>query len=86
MEKTISRHLILSRKTKGYPTEALIKNTPTSYEFIWEPGFEFVKDPFDTLAFNITFYVLDKAQNKKEKTVKFVIKNTVDESLRDSYV
>ncbi|WAC11683.1 hypothetical protein [Dyadobacter pollutisoli] len=73
-------------ENKRVPTEALIKNTPTSYEFIWEPGFEFVKDPFDTLAFNITFYVLDKAQNKKEKTVKFVIKNTVDESLRDAYV
>jgi hypothetical protein len=73
-------------ENKRVPVEALIKNTPTSYEFIWEPGFEFVKDPFDTLAFNITFYVLDKAQNKKEKTVKFVIKNTVDESLRDSYV
>ncbi|MCE6988377.1 hypothetical protein [Dyadobacter sp. CY323] len=68
------------------PHSALIKNTPTSYEFIWEPGFEFVKDPFDTLAFNITFYVLDKAQNKKERTVKMVIKNTVDESLRDNYV
>jgi hypothetical protein len=73
-------------ENKRVPAEALIKNTPTSYEFIWEPGFEFVKDPFDTLAFNITFYVLDKAQNKKEKTVKFVIKNTVDESLRDNYV
>lgn len=73
-------------ENKNVPKEALVKNTPTSYEFIWEPGFEFVKDPFDTLAFNITFYVMDKAQNKKEKTVKFVIKNTVDESQRDEYV
>ncbi|QRR02265.1 hypothetical protein [Dyadobacter sandarakinus] len=73
-------------ENKRVPAEALVKNTPTSYEFIWEPGFEFVKDPFDTLAFNITFYVLDKAQNKKEKSVRFVIKNTVDESVRDAYV
>ncbi|REA62181.1 hypothetical protein DSL64_11055 [Dyadobacter luteus] len=73
-------------ENKNVPKEALVKNTPTSYEFIWEPGFDFVKDPFDTLAFNITFYVMDKSQNKKEKTVKFVIKNTVDESQRDAYV
>ncbi|MCE7043712.1 hypothetical protein [Dyadobacter sp. CY312] len=73
-------------ENKNVPKEALVKNTPTSYEFIWEPGYDFVKDPFDTLAFNITFYVLDKSQNKKEKTVKFVIKNTVDESQRDAYV
>lgn len=73
-------------ENKKVPQSALVKNTPTSYEFIWEPGYDFVKDPFDTLAFNITFYVLDKAQNKKERTVRFVIKNTVDESLRDTYV
>lgn len=71
---------------KKVPKDALIKNAPTNYEFIWEPGYEFVKDPFDTLAFNVTFYVMDKAQNKKEKTVRFVIKNTIDESLRDTYV
>ena len=73
-------------ENKKVPASALVKNTPTSYEFIWEPGYDFVKDPLDTLAFNITFYVLDKAQNKKERSVKFVIKNTVDESLRDTYV
>lgn len=73
-------------ENKNVPKEALVKNTPTNYEFIWEPGFDFVKDPFDTLAFNVTFYVLDKSQNKKEKVVRFVIKNTVDESQRDAYV
>jgi len=73
-------------ENKNVPKEALIKNAPTSYEFIWEPGYDFVKDPFDTLAFNITFYVMDKAQNKREKTIRFVIKNTVDESQRDEYV
>ncbi len=73
-------------ENKNVPKDALVKNAPTSYEFIWEPGYEFVKDPFDTLAFNITFYVMDKALNKKEKTLRFVIKNTVDERQRDAYV
>ncbi len=73
-------------ENKKVPESALVKNTPTSYEFIWEPTYDFVKDPFDTLAFNITFYATDKSQNKKEKTIHFVIKNTVDERQRDAYV
>ena len=73
-------------ENKNVPASALVKNTPTNYEFIWEPGYEFVNDPFDTLAFNITFYAVDKSQNKKEKTVRFVIKNTIDQRQRDAYV
>lgn len=73
-------------ENKRVPATALVKNTPTNYEFIWEPTYDFVKDPFDTLAFNITFYAMDKAQNKREKTIRFVIKNTVDERQRDAYV
>lgn len=73
-------------ENKNVPESALVKNAPTSYEFIWEPGYEFVRDPFDSLAFNITFYVLDKAQNKKERTLRFIIENTVNESERDAYV
>lgn len=84
-EDDISTFAFIS-ENKNVPKEALVKNAPTSYEFIWEPGYDFVKDPFDTLSFNIIFYVMDKAQNKKEKTIRFVIKNTVDESLRDAYV
>ncbi|MCF0057496.1 hypothetical protein [Dyadobacter sp. CY356] len=73
-------------ENKNIPESALVKNAPTSYEFIWEPGYDFVRDPFDSLAFNITFYVLDKAQNKKERTLRFIIENTVNESERDAYV
>ena len=73
-------------ENKNVPSSALVKNEPTSYEFIWEPGYDFVKDPFDSLAFNITFYVLDKAQNKKERTLRFLIENTVNEAERDAYV
>ncbi len=73
-------------ENKNVPKGALVKNTPTNYEFIWEPGYSFVNDPYDTLAFNMTFYVMDKSQNKREKTVRFVIKNTVDQSERDAYV
>ncbi len=74
-------------ENKKVPQSALVKNTPTSYEFIWEPGYEFlVKIRSIRLPSILHLYVMDKAQNKKERSVKFVIKNTVDESLRDTYV
>ena len=63
----------------------LVKNTPTQYEFIWTPGYDFVKDPYDSLAFDITFYVLDKTRNRAERKIHFTILNTVNEDERDAY-
>jgi hypothetical protein len=67
------------------PKSALVRNTENQYEFIWQPGYDFVKDPYDTTSANLTFYVLDKAQNRSERNVAFVIKNTVNEAEKDRY-
>lgn len=71
---------------RDVPQKALIKNTNTSYEFIWEPTYDFVKDPLDTLAFDITFFVLDKSQNREEKKVRLCVINTINEAERDKYL
>ncbi|GHB84092.1 hypothetical protein [Persicitalea jodogahamensis] len=63
----------------------IVKNAPTSYEFIWTPSYDFVQDPFDSLAFDITFYVLDKARNRAERKIHFNIENTINEAERDAY-
>ena len=68
------------------PQSTIVKNTPTQYEFIWTPGYDFVKDPYDSLAFDVTFYVLDKARNRAERRIRFNIENTVNESERDAYL
>lgn len=70
---------------RDVPQSALVKNTTNQYEFIWTPSYDFVRDPFDSLAFNITFYVLDKAQNRAESKIRFVIENTVNEAELDAY-
>ncbi len=57
----------------------LVKNTPTQYEFIWTPGYDFVQDPKDTLSFYIDFFVLDKTQKREVKRINFTVKNTVNE-------
>lgn len=67
------------------PKTALVKNTENQYEFIWQPGFDFVKDPYDSLDAQITFYALDKAQNREERRISFTVFNTVNESEKDRY-
>ncbi|RIV27393.1 hypothetical protein DYU11_03545 [Fibrisoma montanum] len=67
------------------PKQALIKNTENQYEFIWQPGYNFVKDPYDSLRTVLTFYVLDKAQNREERKVSFTVYNTINEGEKDRY-
>lgn len=71
---------------RNLPQSALVKNTSNQYELIWTPSYDFVKDPFDSLAFDVTFYVLDRAQNRAERKIHFVIQNTVNEAERDGYL
>lgn len=65
------------------PKAALVKHTANNYEFIWSPGYEFVKDPQDSVSFNVNFYVLDKTQKRDEMKLKFTILNAVNEGEKD---
>jgi hypothetical protein len=65
------------------PKTALVKNTSTQYEFIWNPGYEFVRDPLDSIAFNVSFFVIDKAQKRDEIKIRFSVTNTVNELEKD---
>lgn len=68
------------------PKKALIRNTDNQYEFIWTPGYDFVKDPFDSLNVQMTFFVLDKAQNRDERKITFTVLNAVNEEAKDRYL
>lgn len=68
------------------PKSALIRNTANQYEFIWKPNYDFVKDPYDSLQTTLTFYVLDKAQNRDERKIRFTVFNAVNEEARDRYL
>ncbi|GAB3693117.1 hypothetical protein GCM10027592_12660 [Spirosoma flavus] len=67
------------------PKSSLVKNTNNQYEFIWQPNYDFVKDPYDSLNVEITFYVLDKAQNREERRITFTVLNAVNEAEKDRY-
>ncbi|MBC8154179.1 MAG: hypothetical protein H7Z72_14850 [Bacteroidetes bacterium] len=68
------------------PKSALVANTPNQHEFIWTPGYDFVKDPLDSVSFQVVFYALDKAQNREERKVNFTIYNAVNEGEKDRYI
>jgi hypothetical protein len=67
------------------PKSALVKNTDNQYEFTWRPGYDFVKDPLDSLQTTLTFYALDKAQNREQRALTFTVLNTVNEAEKDRY-
>jgi len=81
-ENDIASFNFISQNT-NIPASALVKNTPAQYEFIWKPGYDFVKDPQDSLSFNITFFVMDKSNKQQERTVTFSILNAVNEAESD---
>lgn len=64
---------------KDIQKQYLKQNTPTQFEFIWTPGYDFVKDPLDSIGFYIDFFVLDKTQKREVKRIYFRILNTVNE-------
>ncbi|KAA9353555.1 hypothetical protein [Larkinella humicola] len=72
-------------ESQDVPKSALRKNTETNYEFIWKPGYDFVKDPYDSLTFQIVFFALDKGQNRAERKINFTIYNAVNEDEKDRY-
>lgn len=68
---------------KQISKNSLIKNTSNQYEFTWHPNYDFVKDPLDSLGFNIDFFVLDKTKKRDVKTIRFVVKNAINEAETD---
>lgn len=72
-----------SSQNSSIPTNALVKNTPSQYEFIWKPGYDFVKDPLDSVSFNITFFVIDKSGKQQERTLAFSVLNAINEAEGD---
>lgn len=69
---------------KKLPKDLLVKNTPNQYEFIWKPGYQFVEDPLDSLAFYIDFFVLDKTQKREVVRINLKVENTLNREEQDA--
>jgi hypothetical protein len=81
-EHDITMFNFISERTE-VPAGALVKNSSSQYEFIWTPGYDFVKDPMDSLSFNLTFFVVDQTSKQDERRVTFTVLNAVNEAEKD---
>lgn len=61
------------------------ENTPLQYEFTWTPGYEFVEEVQKKLVTEITFYALDKSNNRAQRKVYIEVRDTENLELKDAH-
>lgn len=68
--------------------ENLKKNTKVQAEFIWKPGYEFVEETGMTKKVDFTFFAIDNANNRTQRTVSVTVKDAenIDEKDKQSYI
>jgi hypothetical protein len=71
---------------KRIPVNSLKGNTSLQYEFTWTPGYEFVDDAQDALTTELTFYALDKSNNRSQRKVKIRVKDAENLIKKDNHL
>jgi hypothetical protein len=61
---------------KRVPLSALKGNTQLQYEFTWTPGYDFVDDAQVSSSCEITFFVLDKSNNRTQRKIRINVLET----------
>jgi hypothetical protein len=69
---------------KRIPETALKGNTSLQYEFTWTPGYEYVDELNGSSVTDVTFYVLDKSNNRTQKKVRIRVKDAEDLIKKDA--
>ncbi len=68
------------------PTNALKSNTQLQYEFTWMPGYEFVDDAQKSLTVDLTFFVLDKSNNRTQRRIYIKVDETENLIKKDQHL
>ncbi len=55
------------------PQTVLKENTPLQHEFTWTPGYYFVEEVDKSLLTEITFFSLDKSNNRSQRKIKILV-------------
>lgn len=58
---------------KRVPQTALKGNTSLQYEFTWSPGYEYVEDLNASIITEVTFFVLDKSNNRTQRKARIKV-------------
>ena len=70
---------------KRIPQNSLKENTPLQYEFTWSPGYNFVDDTQTSLTPEITFFSLDKSNNRTQRKVRIKVADTENLVKKDAH-
>lgn len=71
---------------KRIPVSALKGNTVLQHEFTWTPGYEFVDDTQRSLTSEITFFVLDKSNNRTQRRIEIVVNDAENLIKKDNHL
>jgi hypothetical protein len=55
------------------PTSVMKENTPLQHEFTWTPGYDYVEEVKKTTVTEVTFFVLDRSNNRSQRKVKIAV-------------
>lgn len=75
----------ISTDTRVAPS-VLKSNTPVQYEFTWTPGYEFVQEVQKNLDVDLTFFALDKSNNRIQKRIRLKILDTENIAEKDAHL
>jgi len=70
---------------KRIPVSVLKENTPLQYEFTWMPGYNFVEEVQKSLPVEITFFALDKTNNRAERRIKIKVLDAENMIEKDAF-
>jgi len=62
---------------------SLKENTPLQYEFTWQPGYDFVEDAQKKVSFDLTFFALDKSNNRTQRKINITVLDAENIVLKD---
>jgi hypothetical protein len=71
---------------KRIPIYALKGNTSLQYEFTWSPGYDFVDDTQVTVTTQLTFFVLDKSNNRTQRKIKIKVTDAENLIKKDNHL
>lgn len=67
-------------------TQGMLKeNTPLQYEFTWLPDYDFVDEAQKKLSPEITFFALDKTNNRVQRKIQIQVTDTENMMERDAH-
>jgi hypothetical protein len=75
----------VSNDARLIPT-VLKENTQLQYEFTWMPGYEFVDDVQKIARVEVTFFVLDKSNNRTQRKIRIHVNDAENMIKKDGHL